>query len=187
MSPPGIRGGTPLACTRGVDTALSTQWFALHVKARHEAVTSGDLTRKGIECYLPLVQRLRHWSDRKKMVDFPLFPGYVFVSVAPLAEDFLRVLKSRGAVRLLSLHSGRPTAVPGEEIESLKLMIGSGRDLDVYPHLKVGRGVRVKRGPLAGAQGVIQNKDDQYQFLVNIGLLGRSVGVRIYADDLEAA
>jgi len=45
----------------------------------------------------------------------------------------------------------------------------------------------VKRGPLKGAEGILSVKENQYQFLVNIHLLGRSVGVKMYADELEAA
>ena len=47
--------------------------------------------------------------------------------------------------------------------------------------------IRVKRGPLKGAEGILSVKENQYQFLVNVHLLGRSVAVKIYADELEAA
>jgi len=44
----------------------------------------------------------------------------------------------------------------------------------------------VKRGPLQGAVGTLVERHDQHLFLVNVELLGRSIGVKIYADDLEA-
>ncbi|MEJ2685564.1 MAG: hypothetical protein P8Z71_14370, partial [Candidatus Sulfobium sp.] len=73
------------------------------------------------------------------------------------------------------------------EISSLKLLVESGEDFDIYPHLREGERVRVIKGPLAGAEGVLDVKSDQYRFLVNVELLGRSIGVNIYADDIEAA
>jgi transcription antitermination factor NusG len=76
--------------------------------------------------------------------------------------------------------------VPPEEVESLKCLIGSGREFDIYPNYKEGMYVRVKRGPLAGAEGILKNKEDHSVFLVNIDILGRSVGVKVYADDLES-
>ena len=164
----------------------SHNWYALYVKSRHEFVTESELRRKGIEVYLPAVKRLRWWKDRRKIIDFPLFPGYLFVYIQKRPEEFLNVLKTKSVVTLLSSDPGCPTSVSSEEIESLKLLIESGKELDIYPHLKEGTRVRVKRGPLKNAEGILKKKEDQYMLLVNIELLGRSVGVKIYADDVEA-
>jgi len=164
----------------------SHNWYALYVKSRHEFVTESELRRKGIEVYLPAVKRLRWWKDRRKIIDFPLFPGYLFVHIQKRPEEFLNVLKTKSVVTLLSSDPGCPTSVSSEEIESLKLLIESGKELDIYPHLKEGTRVRVKRGPLKNAEGILKKKEDQYMLLVNIELLGRSVGVKIYADDVEA-
>jgi transcription antitermination factor NusG len=120
-------------------------------------------------------------------VEFPLFPGYLFVHIAPHAEEMLQVIKTKGSVRFVSLLPGHPTPVPAEEIHALKLLIESGERLDIYPHLTPGMHVRVKNGPLAGAEGVLATKEGQHLFLVNIDLLGRSVGLKMYAEDLDHA
>ncbi|MDA8087085.1 MAG: UpxY family transcription antiterminator [Nitrospiraceae bacterium] len=161
-------------------------WFALYVKSRHEFVACEDLGRKGIEAFLPRVKRLRRWSDRGQFVDFPLFPGYLFVRTMPGPEHFVNVLKSRGAVALVSALPGQPIPVSDEEISSLMIMVESGRELDVTPHIKEGDRVRIKGGPLKGAQGVLDRKEGQYVFFVNVELLGRSIGVKVYSDDAEA-
>ena len=162
-------------------------WYALYVKSRHEFVTQGELSRKQITTFLPSVKKTRQWKDRKKFIQFPLFPGYVFVYIQAKPDEFTNVLKTRGAVHLLSTETGYPTPVSSEEINSLKLILESGQAIDIYPNLKKGTSVRVKRGPLAGAEGIISNKVDQYIFVVNIDMLGRSIGVRISADDIESA
>jgi len=164
---------------------VNLKWYALYVKSRHEYVTQGELVQKGINTFLPSVKKLRQWKDRKKSVDFPLFPGYLFVSVHENPEEYISVLRTRGAVRLLSTGMTSPTPVPSEEINTLRLLVESGEPLDIYPHLKEGNPVRIRRGPLSGAVGVINNKVDQYIFVVNVDILGRSVGVNIYADDIE--
>jgi transcriptional antiterminator NusG len=163
------------------------EWFALYIKSRHEFVTDDELRKKEIETFLPSVKKWRQWKDRRKFVDFPLFPGYLFVHIRPNPEEFINVLKTRGAVTLVSSGAGSPTTVPPEEISSLRLLTESGRNFDIYPYLKEGTWVRVKRGPLKGAEGILEKKDNQYMFLVNINLLGRSVGLKIYADDIEGA
>jgi transcription termination/antitermination protein NusG len=162
-------------------------WYALYVKSRHEFVTQSELSRKEITTFLPSVKRIRQWKDRKKFIHFPLFPGYLFVYIMAKPDDYTNVLKAQGAVHLLSTESGCPTPVSPEEINSLKIMIESGQPIDIYPNLKKGAAVRVKRGPLAGAEGTISNKSDQYIFVVNIDMLGRSIGVTISADDIEPA
>jgi len=161
------------------------QWFALHVKSRHEFTTDKDLRRKEIETYLPSVKKWRQWKDRKKLVEFPLFPGYLFVHISETAESFLNVYKTRGAVSLVSSAPGSPTSVSPEEISALMLLTGSGKEIDVYPFLKTGAWVRVKRGSLKGAEGILEEKAGNLIFLVRINLLGRTVGVKIYADDIE--
>jgi transcription antitermination factor NusG len=128
---------------------------------------------------------LQQWRDRKKLVEFPLFPGYLFVHIMPYPEEFVQVIKTRGTVTLVSLEPGHPTAVAPEEIEALKKVIASGQPLDVYPGYRVGTRVRVRRGPLQGAEGVLARKEDRQSFFVNIEILGRSVGLRICPDDIE--
>lgn len=161
-------------------------WYALHVRSRFEFATQGELLRKGIETFLPAARKLSQWKDRKKWIEFPLFPGYLFIHIPPYPGVFLTALKTRGAIAILSTEPGNPTPVSPEEINSLRLLIESGKDFDVYPHLKEGDRVRVRRGPLTGAEGTLKVKNDQYMFLVNIELLGRSIGVTMYADDIEA-
>ncbi len=162
-------------------------WYALAVKSRHEFVAADELRKKGVETFLPSVVKTRQWKDRRKAVEFPLFPGYLFVRIYPQAEEFLKVVKTRGSVTFVSLDPGHPTPVASGEIYSLKMMIENRGHVDIYPHLHEGARVRVKKGPLKGAEGVLAKKEGEYLFLVNIEILGRSVGTKIYAEDIEQA
>jgi len=160
-------------------------WYALFVRSNHEFVTSDQLQRRGVEVFLPSIMRTRRWSDREKCIRQPLFPGYVFVHVSPGAEVFLRILKAYGAISFVTQEPGHPAAIDPQELQSLRSMLDAGCKLDVYPGLSVGSRVIVKRGPLQGVEGVLLQKDADHLFLVNINILGRSVGTRINADDLE--
>lgn len=170
---------------RETTAALDLHWFAVTVRSRHEFVVRDELAGKRIETFLPSVLKLQQWRDRKKQVEFPVFPGYLFVHILPHAESFLEVVKARGTVTLVSLEPGHPTPVATEEIEALKRIISSGRSFDVYPGYRIGARVRVRRGPLEGALGVLEKREDQHLFFVNVEILGRSVGLRIPADDME--
>ncbi len=168
------------------DAICAGEWFAVGVRARHEFIVYEGLMRKRIEAFLPSVQRHRQWHDRRKIINCPLFPGYLFVNIRPEPALLLSVLKTVGAVRILSSPEGQPLPVPPEEIASLRLMLETGNELAVYPFLREGTRVRIKSGSLKGVEGVLVVTGAQYFCIVNIDILGRSVGVKIHAGDLEA-
>lgn len=166
-------------------TARRLAWFALLVRSRHEFMTRDELLRKGIDAFLPSVLKLQQWRDRRKRVEFPVFPGYLFVHITPHPEEFLHVIKTRGTVTLVSLVPGHPTPVAEQEIHALQKVIASGEPFDVYPGYRLGARVKIRRGPLEGAEGVLAKKEEPQMFFVNVEILGRSVGIRICADDVE--
>lgn len=148
-------------------------------------MASNELALKGIEVFLPTIKKLRRWTDRNQLVDFPLFPGYLFVRIPPFPEEFLNVLKTRGAVALVSPVPGQPVPVAEEEISSIRVIVDSGEPFDLAPHIQEGEKVRIKGGPLKGAVGILGKKEDRYIFSVNVELLGRSLAVKVYFDDVE--
>lgn len=161
-------------------------WYALYVKARHEFKVLHRLTRSGIEAFLPSVERLSKWKDRKKLVQYPLFPGYIFVHIKRTQTDIETVLKTQGVVRFIGFEPRNPEVIPDDQIYSLKRLIESGEHIDPYPFVKEGQKVRIKKGPLTGATGILIRKDKDHLFVVSIHILERSVSVKIDASDVEA-
>jgi transcription antitermination factor NusG len=66
---------------------MSREWYAVYTVVRHEKVVNQALTQKGVETFLPLRSVLSRWKDRKKRLQLPLFPGYLFVNI-PIEERF---------------------------------------------------------------------------------------------------
>jgi transcription termination/antitermination protein NusG len=165
--------------------AVTADWFALYVKSRHEFAVENELIAKGIEVFLPAVKKLRRWKDRKKLLDFPLFPGYLFFRTTSQPEELSAVIRTPGVVCVISGAPGCPVAVPESEISALKRIVGSGVQIDMYPHLKEGVRVRVRSGLFQGVEGVITRKDGQAALLVNIGIFGRSVSVPLSPEDVD--
>src|SRR3989337_1036719 len=91
-------GRGPVVPLFGADAA-TTAWFAVWTRSRHEARVFDQLTERGVEAFLPTITRWSRWKDRKKRIDWPLFPGYCFARIDPLAA--LPVLKCAGVVRLV--------------------------------------------------------------------------------------
>ena len=159
----------------------------MYVKPHHEFLVQSDLVGKGGEVYLPAVNKVRQWKDRKKRIDFPLFPGYLFARVVPGAEQFLGLVRTRGVMKILSAVPGHPTPVPDAEISALKRLLSSDKELDIHPELQAGKAVRIKKGIFEGVEGVVSKKGDQFLLHVNISMLGRCVTVKMFADDVELA
>jgi transcription antitermination factor NusG len=152
------------------------RWFALRVRSNYERVAQLHLRERGYEEFAPCCRQERTWSDRKKIVDQFLFPGYVFCRVDPNAR--LPVLTIPGVVGLVGF--GKiPTPVPDHEIEHVRTMIQSGLLVTPWPFLQVGQGVLIERGPLAGVEGILQEVKGRFRLIVSIPLLQRSVSTEI--------
>lgn len=164
----------------------SLYWYAVHVRSNHEARVVSRLTDAGIEAFLPVVERLRKWADRKKLVDFPLFPGYIFVHIPRSYDTILAVLKKQGVVRFLGMIPGEPEPVPEEQIDALKKIVAMKAEIDPYPYLKEGQRIRVKRGALKGAFGILTKKAGQHLLVVSVDILQQGVSIKIDASDVEA-
>jgi len=164
---------------------LPLEWYAIHVRSRHEFQIFDRLKLKGIEAFLPTVEKLRKWKDRKKLVTFPLFPGYLFVRTTKDARDMLEVLKIKGVVNMICTLPGEPARIPDEQITALKTLVENGEDLDPYPYLTEGQNVRIIKGPMAGIEGILVEKLDKHLLVLSVDVLQQGVALTISAAEVE--
>src|SRR5579862_9404095 len=157
-------------------------WYALYTAPRHEKRVADQICRQGIACFLPLYRSVRRWKDRRKELALVLFPGYVFVRLE--LQNRLRVLQLPGAVRLVAFN-GQPVALPGQEIELLRSRLSDTHVMEPHPYLRVGRRVRVRRGPLQGLEGIIVRMKDGCRLVFSIDLIMRSVAVEVDEEEVE--
>jgi len=169
----------------GPVTTSPQRWYAVHTKSRHEFQAIERLNQKGINAFLPTVERLRKWKDRKKIISFPLFPGYLFVNISKDSQSILSVLKVKGVVRLLCTLPGEPDPIPDEQILSLQRLIENKADLDPYPYLNEGQKVRIIKGPLSGVEGILVEKLDKHLLVLSVDVLQHGVALTISASDVE--
>jgi transcription antitermination factor NusG len=158
------------------------RWVAVYTIVRHEKVVSRQFEERNIETFLPLYRSVRRWKDRKKEVELALFPGYVFVRI--LANRRLQVLQVPGVVSIVSFN-GELAALPEQEINALRNGLENQLYAEPCPYLKVGKRVRVIRGPMAGAEGILSRKKDRYRVVISVDVLMRAVAVEVDATDLE--
>jgi transcription termination/antitermination protein NusG len=161
-------------------------WFAVHVHSRHEFQVSQRITGTGIEAFLPSVERLRRWKDRNKLLQFPLFPGYLFVHTDRSHHARLAILKTKGVVGILGTVPGEPEPVPDDHILSLKKLVDNKAALDPYPYLEEGQRARIKSGPFAGVEGILIQKSERHTLVLSVDILRQSAAVTIDASEVEA-
>src|SRR4030088_1385917 len=127
--------------------ASSLQWYAIWTRSRHEQTVREQLERKHITSFLPTITRWSRWKDRKKKIDWPLFPGYCFAQFDP--ADPLPILKCTGAVNIVAFE-GRPAPIPDVELDSIRALVDSELQYDPCPIVREGQMVEVVYGPLKG-------------------------------------
>ena len=163
------------------DTA---RWYAVCTRSRQEKVTAAMLETLGVSHFLPLVTQERHWSDRKKMILVPIFPGYLFVRIAAMSDVKLRVLTLPGVVSFVGNQNG-PSAVSEHEIQNLRLLLSGCNECFPCPFLKAGDTVRIIRGPLAGLEGVFVRSGARSRVVVSVQTIQRSIAVDVAINDVE--
>jgi len=165
-----------------VEAHFSTNWYAVYTWARHEKRVKDQLDVRQIRCALPLYRVVRRWSDRRKEVELPLFPSYIFVHLPPSGRG--RVLEIPGVVSFVSLH-GKPLPLPQDQIGPFLCSSGEGIRLEPHPYLQVGRNVRLRSGAMAGLEGTLLRKKEGLRLVISIEMLMRSVAVEVDATDVE--
>jgi transcriptional antiterminator NusG len=157
-------------------------WYAIWTKSRHEQLVREQLEQKGYDAFLPTVTRVMRWKDRKKKVDWPLFPGYCFGHFH--RDERLQVLTCSGVVNIVAFN-GEIAPVEDYEIESIRLLIAAHLPHDPCPLIHEGMAVEVVHGPLAGARGCLVRKGRQDRLVVAVEMIGQAVSVEIDAADVK--
>lgn len=112
---------TPGARANGVRVPAElyeeSRWYACYTRARHEKRVEHVLRERGIESYLPVVSRIQQWKDRKRRVEFPLFPSYVFGRFT--LREMHAVLTTPGVSTIVRIN-GYPTPIPDRELDNIR-------------------------------------------------------------------
>ncbi len=164
-----------------------TNWYAVHTRSRHEKKVDSELKAKGVEVFLPLYETMSRRRDRKKLIELPLFAGYLFVRIIPKRDRILEVLKIKGVVRIIGKTATDPFPIPESQIEAVHRMVNSDVLISGHPYIKEGSRVRVKAGPLQGVEGILMEKRGRHRLIISVDMLQQAVATEISIDEVEPA
>lgn len=168
----------------GAAAGASPRWFALYTTSRHEKHVSEMLAQRRIETFLPLYRTTRRWKKSLPVVlELPLFPTYVFIRIAREARG-----AALGVPGVLAIVGSAREAwpLPDLEIEALRSGLLE-RKIEPHTYLPVGERVRIKAGVMAGVEGVLVRKKNDFRVVLSLDAIMRSVAVEVDADDIELA
>lgn len=163
----------------------SKNWYALYTRSRHEKKVTLLLTRAGLDCYLPLRRVKKKWSDRMKMVEEPLFKGYLFVHIE-YRRDRIEVLRQLGSVHIVTFE-GQPAVVEPHIIATLHQLEERAISMEAVPALNFSPGdeVLIRQGPFKGIRAKVERLKNTTRLMIALPMLGQIVQAEVDPWDIE--
>jgi transcription antitermination factor NusG len=165
-------------------SAQEPRWYAVYTRPNFEKRVAQELATKQVEAYLPLIREQHQWKDRKKIVEVPLFPGYVFTRFIERSRTQWEILRTLGTVRILG-HGARIDPIPDAEIQAIHRLLSANVPCWWHPFLHQGAWIRIRRGPLKDLEGSLVRVKNQFRLVLSVTLLSQSVTTEIDMADAE--
>ena len=159
------------------------KWYAVYLRSKFEKRTCNQLQKRQVECFLPLVEELRIWSDRKKMVRVPLFPGYLFVRID--LSNRLTVLEADGVVKFVGIRD-HPSPVPEEPIKWVQIVVGYPETVRREEFFSAGELVEVTAGPFRGIRGFVMRSRKTTRVVISVESIAQAISVEVAPEFLKA-
>jgi len=161
----------------------TAQWYSIQTRYRFERKVTAQLQRKGLQTFLPLLEELHRWSDRRQPVYIPLFSGYTFARFDLSAGLRIELLHTEGIIGLIKFR-GVAIPIPAKQIEDLQKLLSRKAPCSLHAFLKVGQQVRIRGGCLDGLEGILEQRGDK-NLVISIESIQRAVAITIEGYELE--
>ena len=157
------------------DDQTGLPWYAVKVRTRSELAVVDQFALRGLTAFSPCTKLWKRYADRRKQIEQPLFPGYVFCRLD--VAQRLPVLMTPGVAHIVGIGQ-TPEPVPTHEIFSLQ-QLSAAASVQPHPYLHVGQRVRVEVGPFAGVEGQLVQFKGTDRLVVSVNLLQRSISAEV--------
>ncbi len=154
------------------------KWYAVYTKSRQEEKVFDRFCGQNIEAFLPKVEVVRVYSDRRKKVSEVLFKSYVFVRITE--KDYEQVFQTTGVVGFVRFE-GKPAAIPDIQIEAIKKFIRSD-DLELVSKedFALGQEVEIIKGPFRGQSGKLIQQNNKNVVVIEIEVVNSYIPIHIH-------
>lgn len=146
------------------------QWFIAYVRSCQEKRVAQALQEAGENCYLPMRQEKRQWSDRTKIVDVLLLKGMIFIQTFESRRATLLSAIFGLSAFMFDRATHRPAVVPDAQMQVFMRMV------DRHPeqvqlsteHFSPGDRVRVLSGSMSGMEGELVRVGTHHRLLLRL-------------------
>ena len=161
------------------------KWHVIYVKSKHEKKIHQFLEKNNIISFLPLEKQHKYWADRRKWIEVPLFPSYIFVKVS--SKEYFKVFEHSSVKRYVCFE-GKPVIIPEDQIISIRAIIHSRIDYSIYNcHFQTNERVIITSGLLKGCNGEVLRQAGKNKLLLRLDDIGYSLVVNISRELIESA
>ena|SRR6478672_136135 len=174
--------GTIIQYSKGELNSETKNWFAVFTTPRHEKQVEEYFRVLEIESFLPLIRAGRRWKDGSKgIVELPLFPSYTFVRIG--CGERIPVLSVPGVLSIVG--GGRKAmSISDSYIHFLRKGLQEGK-IEPHPYLELGTKVRIRSGAMAGMEGILLRKKNDFRVVLTLEMIMKSVKVEVELDNIE--
>lgn len=165
-------------------SSFNAGWYVIYTRPKYEKRIAQRLSESEVDNYLPLTRIVSQWHDRKKIIESPLFPNYVFAHLKN-TKDFYKGSATDGFVRYVGF--GNQIAVINHSvIDNIKIAM-CGQNIEVYDQpFEPGQKLLIQEGPLAGCSCELVKYNGKTKALVRVQLLNRNLLVDVPVDIIGA-
>ena len=160
------------------ENIMERNWYALYTMPRTEKKVEQRLLQKNIEVYLPLIDTVRIWTDRKKKIQSPLIPSFIFIYATD--EEIIESLKTQGVINIVR-YLKKPAKIKDYEINNLKILLKEPNFVDIHEPIDISNGedVEVIRGVFMGLVAKCIRKKGKHHVIIEIKALEKKIEVNI--------
>ncbi len=159
---------------------LTGRWWVAHTKSRFEKSFAWDMLRRDVGYFLPMIEKVKIYSGKKRKVLIPLFPSYVFVCGSE--QDRYNALATNRICRMIDVTDQQELI---NELLAIEKTVTSQAEIEPYPYPPKGSKCRIAAGSLKGLEGVVIRKTKRARLVLQVSILGQGAAIEIDADLLE--
>lgn len=159
---------------------MDALWLVAHTRPRCEKKVAEFCVREGLEHALPLYRSVKRYRGKKLVFHKPLFPGYVFLRLAPGPRASLR--QHQHVANLLEPPD--QAEFSAQLIDILRALEGE-TEVRLAPQITEGQRVRIRQGPLRGIEGIVAQRQGVLEVILRLDFIGQAAAVKVLADEVE--
>ena len=145
------------------------KWYVIYTKPRHELSVNRFLELSGIRSFCPTEKVMVQKSDRRKLIEKPVFSMYVFVFVS--IREYMDILHYHSVIDFIRL-KGVPSSVPEREMNGLIEVFSNNRLPEVSNnHFHNGQPITINSGPFIGYKGKVVTSQGKRKVQVSLSCI----------------